>query len=437
MTQQYGFRTNRNLAEVLNRNTCLDNLKIDRRDLSLLVGTSAAGVTSGDYQNCKGLTSNLESQIITLSALPGPVISSLNLKAKNTGDTFTGNVSANVVNVSGGYRDSTSNVYSTSTSSFFVPITGNTYTGGGQYLLGNTLFPSGVTTSSLNYLGTSLAWNSYYVRHRSYFEVKDSGNTTRYIPLYVAPPSSLPSNVIWLDSEYSQITTSGGAVSAWRDVLSRTTAIQETAANRPTYVASEINDKPCLSFDGTNDVLSLGQIGGALSSGATVIAVFSLTTSSFSGDSDYAILTNLNNANSSWSSGWGLFTSSLVSSFPAAPPVNGTHVVSIRASSTYGLEYRLNGSRGSYLAPTGFTYTPGGDYLIGSRRPFRGMLYALAIYNEVLDDKVLKAQEEYFRWRYGFTAPNPDAAAFSYTKVIHDEDTTPFLLEDDSILEVE
>ena len=65
------------------------------------------------------------------------------------------------------------------------------------------------------------------------------------------------------------------------------------------------------------------------------------------------------------------------------------------------------------------------------------MLYALAIYNEVLDDKVLKAQEEYFRWRYGFTAPNPDAAAFSYTKVIHDEDTTPFLLEDDSILEVE
>jgi hypothetical protein len=45
MTQQFGFRASRSLAEVENRDACWDNLGIDRRDLALLVGSSAAGVT--------------------------------------------------------------------------------------------------------------------------------------------------------------------------------------------------------------------------------------------------------------------------------------------------------------------------------------------------------------------------------------------------------
>ena len=58
MTQQYGFRAASNLSEVEDKNDCIDNLGIDRRDLALLAGTSAAGVTEADYQAIIGLTSN-------------------------------------------------------------------------------------------------------------------------------------------------------------------------------------------------------------------------------------------------------------------------------------------------------------------------------------------------------------------------------------------
>jgi hypothetical protein len=80
MAQQYGFRASNNLLEVLDRNACWDNLGIDRRDLPLLVGTSAAGVGSSDYQAIIGLTSNLESQIVATASGASVVLSSLSLK---------------------------------------------------------------------------------------------------------------------------------------------------------------------------------------------------------------------------------------------------------------------------------------------------------------------------------------------------------------------
>ena len=58
----------------------------------------------------------------------------------------------------------------------------------------------------------------------------------------------------------------------------------------------------------------------------------------------------------------------------------------------------------------------------------------LALFNEVLSDAELLSQEEYLRWRYGFVF-DPDAIDLSFAKVIHDERTSEFRLEDDSIVE--
>ena len=121
-------------------------------------------------------------------------------------------------------------------------------------------------------------------------------------------------------------------------------------------------------------------------------------------------------------------------------PVNGTLIMSVRASTAYGLEFRLDGVRQSFIAPPSYTYSRAGNFVIGvsdsvSRsNAFQGSISSLALFNEVLSDAELFSQEEYLRWRYSFVF-NPDATDLSFTKVIHDERVNEFRLEDDSILE--
>lgn len=430
MTKRYGFRATLNLAEAVDINACWDNLGIDRRDLSVLVGTSAAGVQAADYRNCKGLTAPLETQITTLAALPGPLITTLGTKIRRTGDTSITSLSAGIVNNDRAYGSAAFGIFSASTSSFFSPLSGSDYTNGGQYRLGTAFFPSGASASTLNYAGSTLPWDGYYVRHRSYFQITDGSSTVRYLPLYVAPPSAIASNVLWLDSEYSQFTTSSDTVSTWVDVLGRAGATQSIAANRPQYLATELGSKPGIVFNGTSSSLSLGTLGSALPNAATLIVVFSLSNAATTGDTSYSILSS---GTGSWTGSWGLFSNSLLPNFPPRPHVNGTHIVSIRASSTYGLEFRRNGVREAWSS---ITYNSGGTYTLGGPTFLAGTIHALALYSDVLDDQMLGAQEEYFRWRYGFTAPDPDAPVFSFTQVMHDEQLNILRLEDNSFLEI-
>lgn len=316
MTFYYGLRKSLNLADIASTDKCLENLGLDKRDLSVLVGTSDAGVSSSDYQNCIGLTSSLESQITTLTPIPASKISGLGTKIQTTGTTGIGSLTCSTVNSDRSYVDTNGGIYSASSTSFFSPLVGSNFTGGGQFKAGTAGFPSGLTASSLNYKGSTLSWSNYFVRYRSYFQLTDSGNTTRYLPLYLAPPSALASNITWLDSEYSQFTIVGQAVAQWRDVLNRNAASQTVAAQRPLYVASDIAVKPGIAFDGTNDSLLLDDVSQVLSNGATVIAVFSLSNSLGGGDSSYAILTNFASNSASWSSGgsWGLFITQTIKS---------------------------------------------------------------------------------------------------------------------------
>jgi hypothetical protein len=121
-------------------------------------------------------------------------------------------------------------------------------------------------------------------------------------------------------------------------------------------------------------------------------------------------------------------------------PVNGTLIASVRASTAYGLEVRLNSMVQSALAPGAYTYSSAGNFVIGVSdsvslsNAFKGSIHSIAFYNKILSNAELNSQEEYVRWRYGFVF-NPEDAPFSFSNTLHDERAATFNLEDDSILE--
>jgi len=442
MTKQFGFRASRSLAEVDDRDACWDNLSIDRRDLALLVGTSAAGVTEGDYFNCLNLTTFLEPQVSGLTVGASSGLTAMLGKISRNGDSGIGTISGNIVNNDRAYYDINFDIFSASINSYFSPINASGYTAGAQYLAGAS-YLSNVTLSGFNFTGETKAWSDYFVEYRNYLRFTDSGGTPRHCPLYLGPPSSLSSNVLWLDSEFSVITLDGVGVRRWDDVLQRANATQSESAYRPTVIALDAGDKPGVHFDGSNDFLSIGTIGGTIPTAATLVVAFSLSNTQSGGDTVYSIVSSLANISSAWRGGaWGLFVNSLIGGFPANMPVNGTCVVTVRASTAYGLEVRLNGVRLSYIAPPSYSYSSSGNFVIGvsdavSRsQAFRGSIHSLALFNEVLSDVDTNSMEEYLRWRYGFIY-DPDADALTYTKLLHSERNAVWLLEDDSPVEAD
>ena len=416
MAQQYGFRAANSLSEVLDRNVCLDNLGIDRRDLALLVGTSDAGVTEGDYQNIIGLTSNLEQQIVTLASGASAILSPLLNKASRFGDVFTGSIFASGINNDRPYYDAGSVIYGPSTASFFSPANASGFASGAQYKLGPVLADT-TTVSGLVFNGTAPAWNDYFVRYKQYARfTEDSTSTVKRAPLYLAPPSSFSSNKVWLDAEFSAfVQGTGGEVERWQDVLGRTSAAQLTLANRPTRTLNLRNGKPGIVFDGSNDFMSFGNLGELFPSAATLIVVAALGEPNVRGDADYNIFSTLNNTAVRWRAGGtsgslGAFTTTVQTGFPGVMPANGTYVFTVRASQALGLSVRINSletATRSNVFTTQATYGAGDTYVLGanvngSAGFFNGAIFSVALFDEVLTDKELRSIEEYFAWRFDF-----------------------------------
>jgi hypothetical protein len=414
MAQQYGFRASSNLSEVQDRNACWDNLGINRNDLPLLVGTSASGVTSADYQAIIGLTGILENQIVATVSGASSTLSILQGKIAKTGDSSIGNIFAAIVNNDRPYANAANTIYGPSTASFFSPVNASGFTSGAQYKLGPVVTTTS-TISGFNYDGIAPSWNDYYVRYKQYLAIQEQPSwTQRRSPLYLAPPSQFEGNALWLDSEFSTFVQDTG-VKQWRDVLGRGGAIQDTAANQPTLVANRLNGKPGIVFDGSNDSLSLGNIGGLFPSAVTFIVLLTIGEPNARGDTDYNILGTLNNISNRWRDGtgngsFGLFTSTLQNGFPERMPANGTYVMTVQASQALGLSIRINslqtGIRSNRFVAS-IAYDPGTVYVVGANANatggfFGGTLYSMAFFNKILSEKELRSIEEYFAWRYDY-----------------------------------
>jgi len=415
MVQQIGFRATNNLSEALSKDDCWDNLGIVRNDLPLLVGTSDSGVTNGDYQAMAGLTGILESQIVATVSGSSSTLSILQGKIFKNGDSGISSLFAPIVNNDRPYYDAANAIYGPSIDSFFSPATASGYSSGAQYKLGAGQTTT-TTVSGLSYNGIAPGWNNYYVRYKQYLALQEQPSwTVRRSPLYLAPPSQFAGNALWLDSEFSAFVQDGCGIRQWKDVLGRGVAIQDTTANQPSLVAGRLNGKPGIVFDGSNDFLSFGNIGGLFPSAATFIVVATLGEPNARGDSDYNILGSLNNTTNRWRDGsgngsLGLFTSTLQSGFPGGMPANGTYVFTIQASQSLGLSIRANslqtGARSNQFT-SNITYDPGSLYVLGANANgsagfFNGTLYSMAFFNRILAEKELRSIEEYFAWRYDF-----------------------------------
>ena len=432
MSQQYGFRASNNLSEAENRDTCIDNLGINRNDLPLLEGTSASGVTEADYQSIIGLSSNLENQLVALSAFSLSGFTALTTKATATGDTFTGSLFTDQVNNDRPFTPLDGSIIGPSTVSYFSPAASGVFSSGGEYKLG-PITAGTVTTSGVNYTGTFAEWNTRFERYKNSLRVQEQPSwTVRYSPLYLPPPTAISGCQIWLDAEYSTVDLDGSNnVIGWRSLQGGLFASQSTVANRPAYTTNVMNGKPAIRFDGSNDSLSLGNLGGLFPSAATMVCIVRVL------DSSYNIMSTLNNSGARWNNGAGtgalaLFTTAVQTSFPTDMPLNGTWVMSVRISAAYGLEVRLNGVRQSYKS-TGFTYTGGDTFLIGaapgSAAFLNGDIHSIALYNRVLTDRELRTIEECFAWRYDGVY-DPDRLS----QVLQLEDFATIELEDGTTL---
>jgi len=70
-------------------------------------------------------------------------------------------------------------------------------------------------------------------------------------------PRTISNLRMWFDAtDASTITTVSGAVSAWNSKVGGITSSQSTANNRPAYLATGMNGKPAVDFDGSNDFLT-------------------------------------------------------------------------------------------------------------------------------------------------------------------------------------
>ena len=427
MAQQYGLRASNNLLEVEDKNACWDNLGVNRADLALLVGTSDAGVTEGDYQAIIGLSSNLESQIVTLSGSASSQLSLLLTKASKNGDTFTGSIFTNFLNNDRPYTTQSGLVIGPSTSSFFSPSASGNFATGAEYKLGPVTAAT-ITTSGVNYTGTTISWGPLFERYKNYATVQQEPSwTNRLVPLFLPPPTAIDGCIAWFDAEYSATTLdTSGNVEQWKAVSNGPVAVQTSAASRPSYVTNVINGKPAIRFDGSNDSLSMGNLGEFFPSAATVVIKARVL------DSRYNIFSTLNNSSCRWNDSLrradlGVFTSTIQTNFPTGMENNGTFTFAVRASAVFGLEIRKNGIVQGYKS-TGFTYSAGDNYIVGTApgggEALNGDIYSIALFNRVLSDRELRTVEEYLAWRYDGVYDT------DRTQILQLEDFAPIELED-------
>lgn len=435
MARRYGLRASSNLADVANNTLCVENLNLRIADFVSIAGISATGVTSSDFAALQGLRAPLEAQITGFAPIAAALLSGLALKALRTGDYISGTLTINgitsgdraFIRTTGGGA-----IYSAASGSFFSPISGSTFSGGGFYLSGPTRISGLNTGSGLgNYTGTTFSWQPHYEDYKVYQRITNSSDTLFAIRTKLPPPTVFSGCQLWLDAEKSSVSYfAANRISQWNSLISGgPSAAQLTSGNAPYYLVSGIVDsgilKPGINFTGT-DFFSLGSLGGFFPDEATVVIMAQVE------DADYCLLGNNSSNAGRWrtTSGngtWPLFCASPIDRFPAVMPANGTFAFGIRASQAYGLEIRSNGQRLDYVAPSGFAYQASGEYLLGTAPGgagrFGGKVFAVVAFNRVLPDRELRTVEEYCLWRYN-SVYNPDA-------------TQTLQLEDGSFLQLE
>jgi hypothetical protein len=107
-------------------------------------------------------------------------------------------------------------------------------------------------------------------------------------------PRSIAGLSLWLDAaDSTSLTVSSGSVSQWRDKSGNShNASQGVGLNQPDYIASGLNGKPVVRFDGTNHFLA----GNQAAIGTNPVTVFFVGKTGGTSTSNYIVFLGISGA---------------------------------------------------------------------------------------------------------------------------------------------
>jgi len=80
----------------------------------------------------------------------------------------------------------------------------------------------------------------------------------------------------WSADRVDLMTLSGSQVVTWLDIVAGYAVTQGVSGSRPTYSATSFNGSPSVTFDGTDDELTLGSVPGTFPTGGTAGEIWAL-----------------------------------------------------------------------------------------------------------------------------------------------------------------
>jgi hypothetical protein len=197
-------------------------------------------------------------------------------------------------------------------------------------------------------------------------------------------PASISGLAIWLDASDSSTVTTATGVSEWRSKVSGSAiaATQPTANNQPAYQSAARNGKNSIYFDGTNDVMLLGNLSATFPSAASVCVAITVDT-----DNEYAVIQTGEN-NQFWqfsgSTYIGTFKGTRVNNVPSPlMPTASSAVVSITSDATAYRVY-INNSLAHDLAAD---FSAGTNHRIGQNNlgtQYKGWIHEVIYYSKAL-----------------------------------------------------
>lgn len=214
-------------------------------------------------------------------------------------------------------------------------------------------------------------------------------------------PIPLDNLEVWLKADAITGYANGAEITSWADSSGNgRNATQSNFDQYPLYIASGLNSKPTVRFDGMDDYLDLGDLSGAFPSAATLFVVATINA-----NQNYSLY-DTHNHTPYWyysftSQGYiGVFRSPRLENHPAAPPSSGSHIFTVKSSaSTY--EVFFDGvSQGAQTA----AYSAGTYHRLGmpasSNAVLNGDISEVIVYSTALSGGSIAQVEAYLEAKY-------------------------------------
>lgn len=244
-----------------------------------------------------------------------------------------------------------------------------------------------------------------------------SENETYYYTLYAkdsshnySPPSlrqitlrGIPGLTVRLEAS-SIDGTAGDPVHTWPDLAGANHAIQENADKQPILQACA-NDLPCVTFDGIDDELALGNLGDQFPEEASFYVVAWPYD-----DPHYNLFYNSNSTDTWWryhGNGFSypaIFRSTRIENYGSiVMPSNGPALWAGHSNAT---NWQMWVS-GRDLGSAGAAYFSGDNFGIGgpdngnASKFLRGAIFEILLFNRTLTEEEKAAMDDYFRGKYG------------------------------------